>query len=65
MAFELSPDKNTTVMLSNAAWVFITQQIRKLPYGEILDANQQDLLVSLTQQIIESNGSKEPSGELL
>lgn len=55
MAFELDPIKETSVSLPNASWVFITEVLRQMSYGNLVDAGQQGLLVTINTQIIADN----------
>ena len=55
MAFELNPHETTSVKLPNSAWVFITDILRQLPYGTLVDSSQQGLLVQINSQIIAAN----------
>lgn len=61
MAFELDPSKETAVTLSNQSWVFITDVLRQMPYGNLVDAGQQGLLVQMNAQIISANTPDTPA----
>lgn len=66
MAFELDPVKETSVSLPNAAWVFVTDVLRQMSYGNLVDAGQQGLLVAMNTQIIAANTPPpEPTPEVV
>ena len=51
----LEPNKLVSVTLPNSKWVFISDLLRQLNYGDVVDAGQHDLLIELNNQIIEAN----------
>lgn len=55
MSLELDPLKQTSVSLSNVSWVFITEVLRNLSYGSLVDADQYNLLAQINSQIIAAN----------
>lgn len=55
MAVEIDPTKSTSVELTNPEWVFVTNVLRQMPYGSLVDSDMTGLMLKINSQIIGKN----------